>query len=167
MISLLLVFWWINQSRGINTFPLRMRKRRTGEKCCLETKSNKAPIKATFHNKYKYERNYHSITTFQQLQKIHQKWWFWQNGEKYMRLKGKYPWRKLMLLIKRLIKNLSFHIASFKLAQRLMKMHLCITFDAINMNFDRFERHRKDFVMNRYSSQTECNFNLCKLQEWR
>ena len=55
-----------------------------------------------------------------------------------------------MVLKKRLIKNLSFHIVSFKLAQQLAKIHLqIILFDAMNMNFDRFERHRKDFVMNR------------------
>ena len=84
-----------------------------------------------------------------------------------MRLKGKYYWRKSMSLKERLTKNLSFHIASFKLAQQLMKIHLrTILFDEMDMNFDRFERHRKDFVMNRYFSQTECNFNLYKLQEW-
>ena len=85
-----------------------------------------------------------------------------------MRLKGKYYWRKSMLLKERLIKNLSFHIVSFKLAQRLMKIHLRIIllFDAMDMNFDRFERHRKDFVMNRYFSQTECNFDLYIPQEW-
>ena len=85
-----------------------------------------------------------------------------------MRLKGKYYWRKSMLLKKRLIKNLSFHIASFKLAQRLVKIHLrtILLFDAMDMNFDRFERHRKDFVMNRYFFlQAECNFDLYIPQE--
>ena len=83
-----------------------------------------------------------------------------------MRLKGKYYWRKSMLLKKRLIKNLSFHIASFKLAQQLMKIHLrIISFDVMDMNFDRFERHRKDFVMNRSFSQAEYNFDLYIPQE--
>ena len=68
-----------------------------------------------------------------------------------MRLEGKYLWRKSMLLKERLTKNLSFHIVSFKLAQQLMKIHLYIILsDAMNINFGRFERHKKDFVMNRY-----------------